>query len=205
MLARYLRVATAVVIAVGSVSTAAYASEDSLVTTSPEQLVTTSPEQPVTTSPEQNDAPAATRQLIMQLALTEIAPVASVDLGAKIVSRSLLQNAIADLDLVLVRTPSGARLAATKLNSITYLWSDAQMSCLNTLWSRESNWNFKSRNSRSGAYGIPQAHPGSKMASAGSDWRSNPVTQIKWGMSYVNARYGNPCRALSKSNSSGWY
>lgn len=197
MFARPIQVAIAVVIAIGSVSTAAYASDAALVATSPDQVVTT--------SPDQNDITPATRQSIMVLTPMMQTPLASADLHAGIISESLPTNVISQLDLVLARTPSGAQFVATKLNSLTYSWSEAQMSCLVTLWSRESHWNFKSRNSRSGAYGIPQANPGSKMASAGSDWRSNPITQIKWGMSYVNARYGNPCGALAKSNRSGWY
>ncbi len=79
---------------------------------------------------------------------------------------------------------------------------DAQ--CLAQLWDRESHWNVKARNP-SGAYGIPQAMPGSKMAAFGADWQTNPVTQIKWGLSYIKGRYGTPCAAWSHSESTGWY
>ena len=205
MFARPIQVAIAVVFAIGSVSTAAYASDAAPVTTSPDQVVTTSADQGITTSADQIDVPPVTYKSILALAPMTQAAVVSADLHAGIVSDSLSTNAISQLDLVLARTPSGAQFVATKLNALTYSWSTTQMSCLGTLWSRESHWNFKSRNSRSGAYGIPQANPGSKMASAGSDWRTNPITQIKWGMSYVNSRYGNPCGALAKSNRSGWY
>lgn len=84
-------------------------------------------------------------------------------------------------------------------------WSEGQWSCLNSLWTRESGWNTYANNSSSGAYGIPQALPGWKMASAGSDWRTNPITQIRWGISYIASKYGSPCTALSHSNSSGYY
>lgn len=84
-------------------------------------------------------------------------------------------------------------------------WSDSDFQCLVVLWNRESNWNPSASNSSSGAYGIPQALPGSKMASAGSDWKTNPATQIKWGLDYIANRYGTPCGALSHSNSTGWY
>jgi len=84
-------------------------------------------------------------------------------------------------------------------------WSESQWGCLNTLWTRESGWNTYATNGSSGAYGIPQALPGWKMASAGSDWRSNPITQIRWGISYIASKYGSPCTALSHSNSYGYY
>ena len=79
-----------------------------------------------------------------------------------------------------------------------------QFSCLVSLWNRESHWNTHAANP-SGAYGIPQALPGSKMASAGPDWRNNATTQIKWGLGYIKSRYSTPCGAWSHSQSSGWY
>jgi hypothetical protein len=84
-------------------------------------------------------------------------------------------------------------------------WGSGQFSCLNSLWQRESRWNYRAMNPSSGAYGIPQALPGGKMASAGSDWRTNPVTQIRWGLGYIADRYGTPCGAWSQSEASGWY
>ena len=71
----------------------------------------------------------------------------------------------------------------------------AEFPCLNNLWNKESGWNYKATNPGSGAYGIPQAYPGSKMASAGADWKTNPATQIKWGLGYVKGRYKTPCGA----------
>jgi hypothetical protein len=85
-----------------------------------------------------------------------------------------------------------------------YGWGDDQFSCLVSLWNRESGWNVYAGNA-SGAYGIPQALPGSKMASAGADWQSNPATQISWGLGYISGRYGTPCGAWEHSESSGWY
>jgi hypothetical protein len=82
-------------------------------------------------------------------------------------------------------------------------WSD-QFGCLDSLWSRESGWNVYAAN-RSGAYGIPQALPGSKMASAGSDWRTNPATQIRWGLGYIASSYGSPCAAWHHSQTHNWY
>ena len=67
--------------------------------------------------------------------------------------------------------------------------------CLKEMWDRESGWRYDAENPASGAYGIPQALPGSKMASAGADWQTNPATQIKWGLGYIKAIYGDPCKA----------
>ena len=84
-------------------------------------------------------------------------------------------------------------------------WGSTQFSCLNSLWNKESRWNYQASNPSSGAYGIPQALPGSKMATAGSDWRTNPITQIEWGLDYIADRYGTPCGAWAHSQSVGWY
>lgn len=84
-------------------------------------------------------------------------------------------------------------------------WGDDQMSCLVSLWNKESGWNYKAYNSGSGAYGIPQALPGSKMSSAGADWQTNAATQVSWGLGYISGRYGTPCGAWGHSQSTGWY
>lgn len=81
----------------------------------------------------------------------------------------------------------------------------AQMPCLDRLWTKESGWNHKAQNASSGAYGIPQALPGDKMAVYGSDWRTNPVPQIKWGLNYIKSRYDTPCGAWSFWQSHNWY
>ncbi|MFC5751992.1 lytic transglycosylase domain-containing protein [Actinomadura rugatobispora] len=80
-----------------------------------------------------------------------------------------------------------------------------QFGCLQKLWDKESNWNYRAANPSSGAYGIPQALPGSKMSSAGADWKTNYKTQIRWGLGYIDDRYGTPCKAWSHSQSVGWY
>jgi hypothetical protein len=80
-----------------------------------------------------------------------------------------------------------------------------QFPCLNKLWNKESGWNHKARNTSSGAYGIPQALPGSKMGSVADDWETNPATQIRWGLGYIEGRYGTPCSAWSHSQNTGWY
>lgn len=80
-----------------------------------------------------------------------------------------------------------------------------QFECLTLLWNAESGWNHKAQNRSSGAYGIPQSLPGSKMASAGSDWRTNYETQIRWGLKYIESRYGTPCGAWSHFKQKHWY
>ena len=84
-------------------------------------------------------------------------------------------------------------------------WDMTEFSCLVALWTRESNWNAFAHNTTSGAYGIPQALPGEKMASAGGDWATNPATQITWGLGYIADRYGTPCGAWAHSEERGWY
>ncbi|WP_394551831.1 hypothetical protein ACDF64_13250 [Agromyces sp. MMS24-JH15] len=86
-----------------------------------------------------------------------------------------------------------------------YGWGEDQYRCLVSLWTRESSWRADAYNASSGAYGIPQALPGSKMASAGADWRTNGQTQIDWGLSYIDARYGSPCGAWAHSERYNWY
>lgn len=86
-----------------------------------------------------------------------------------------------------------------------YGWSGDQWSCLDNLWARESGWSHTSENRSSGAYGIPQALPGSKMAIYGADWQTNPATQIKWGLAYIQGRYGTPCGAWGHFTATNWY
>ncbi|WP_017576686.1 aggregation-promoting factor C-terminal-like domain-containing protein [Nocardiopsis kunsanensis] len=83
--------------------------------------------------------------------------------------------------------------------------ADQFHNCLEPLWERESNWDHTATNSSSGAYGIPQSLPGSKMASAGADWETNPATQIDWGIGYIKDRYSSPCAAWEHSEANGWY
>ena len=86
-----------------------------------------------------------------------------------------------------------------------YGWSDADFNALVNLWNRESGWNVTNKNRSSGAYGIPQALPASKMSSAGSDYLTNYKTQINWGLSYIKSRYGSPSNAWSSFRAKGWY
>jgi hypothetical protein len=84
-------------------------------------------------------------------------------------------------------------------------WSASQFSCLDPLWAHESGWSVTAYNAGTGAYGIPQALPGSKMASAGPDWQTNAATQIRWGLEYIQGLYGSPCAAWDHEQATGWY
>lgn len=101
-------------------------------------------------------------------------------------------------------SPSGAQASARAMLG-NYGWGDDQFGCLVSLWNKESGWNYQAYNSGSGAYGIPQALPGSKMSSAGGDWQTNAATQVAWGLGYISGRYGTPCGAWGHSQSVGWY
>jgi hypothetical protein len=98
---------------------------------------------------------------------------------------------------------SPQRIAEAMLAS--FHWSSRQFSCLDPLWAHESGWNVTAYNAGSGAYGIPQALPGSRMASAGPDWQTNAATQIRWGLRYIKGTYGSPCAAWGHEQATGWY
>lgn len=103
-------------------------------------------------------------------------------------------------------TPNPGSAQATAYEMVTARgWGDDQFACLVALWKKESGWRVNAYNKSSGAYGIPQALPGRKMASAGSDWETNAATQISWGLGYIKGRYGSPCGAWDHSQRKGWY
>jgi hypothetical protein len=111
-------------------------------------------------------------------------------------------------------TPSPVIAAATELSGSpqqiaeamlsSFGWDASQMGCLLPLWQHESAWSVTAENP-SGAYGIPQALPGDKMASAGADWQTDPATQVKWGEEYIDSVYGSPCGAWTHEEADGWY
>ena len=114
------------------------------------------------------------------------------------VTPSTIAGAISALKLVeKAKTPKGARTVGKAMAKSKYGWGDKQYTCLNTLWTKESRWNYRSRNKVTGAHGIPQAYPATKYESIGSDWRTNPITQMSWGLKYIKVRYQTPCKALS--------
>lgn len=102
-------------------------------------------------------------------------------------------------------TPAGAQATARTLMASQYGWGSDQFSCLSSLWTKESGWSYTAYNPNGGATGIPQALPGSKMASVASDWSTNATTQVIWGLKYIAASYGTPCSAWAHSQSVNWY
>jgi hypothetical protein len=101
--------------------------------------------------------------------------------------------------------PASVSQAYARSQVLARGWGEGNFTCLVNLWNKESGWNVKASNGSSGAYGIPQALPGSKMATAGADWASNYKTQVNWGLGYIASSYGTPCNAWSHSQSLNWY
>jgi len=113
---------------------------------------------------------------------------------------------IASRQIELARTPEGAKQVALAIVQTEYKkWNATQQACLVKLWTKESHWNYQAHNYRSGAHGIAQAFPAVKMETVGLDWRTNAVTQIRWGLNYIYKRYGTPCKALARHNARGAY
>lgn len=129
-------------------------------------------------------------------------------LGTKVQVSALDLRAVslASRQIEAARTPYGAKQVALRIVRVEYpKWNSAQEGCLVKLWTKESHWNYKAHNYRSGAHGIAQAFPAVKMESVGLDWRTNPVTQIRWGLNYIEKRYGTPCKALNRHYARGAY
>lgn len=122
--------------------------------------------------------------------------LAATPLGAIFSSDLALVSSISR-QVEMARTPFGAKKVAKVIMAEEFGFNDSQYSCLNSLWTKESHWNYKARNKISGAHGIPQALPAEKMSVVGTDWRTNPLTQIRWGLRYITIRYDTPCKAWS--------
>jgi hypothetical protein len=123
------------------------------------------------------------------------APLPSVQRRLKTSALATSQQSLSGADIVTVAATDPRDIAMVKLKD--FGWDSSQFTCLDAIWTRESNWNPRAENPYSGAYGIPQALPASKMASAGADYLTNATTQIMWGLGYIKARYGSPCGAWS--------
>jgi len=130
--------------------------------------------------------------------------LASTSVGAMFSSDLALVSSIS-ASVEMARTPEGAQQVAEIILSEEYGFGESQFACLDSLWTRESHWNYKAHNYRSGAHGIAQALPAEKMSVVGTDWRTNPVTQIRWGIRYITMRYDTPCKAWSFFKSRNYY
>ena len=133
-------------------------------------------------------------------------PVNKIVQVQKVTSRSATQRSAAASDIPAAVSGSVADYQAyARQRCYDYGWTDYDFNCLVKLWNRESGWRVNAANRYSGAYGIPQALPASKMASAGPEYRTNYMTQINWGLGYIKGRYGSPSSAWNHSQSKGWY
>ena len=130
--------------------------------------------------------------------------LASTSVGAVFSSDLALVSSIS-ASVEMARTPEGAKQVAEIILSEEYGFGESQFACLDSLWTKESHWNYKAHNYRSGAHGIAQALPAEKMSVVGTDWRTNPVTQIRWGIRYITMRYDTPCKAWSHFKSRNYY
>lgn len=149
------------------------------------------------------------------LAFEEVTPLSAGALYGSIDLATTPVGTIFSSDMALVssishqvemaRTGFGAKKVAKFILTDEYGMGNKQFSCLNNLWTKESHWNYKAHNYRSGAHGIPQALPADKMSVVGTDWRTNPVTQIRWGLRYITIRYETPCKAWSHFKSKRYY
>jgi hypothetical protein len=156
-------------------------------------------------------AQAAADQAADQAAAQAVAAQAAADSAAQAAADAAARQAEADRAAraaqrqAVADAASGDPRATARAMLAGFGWSDSQFSCLNSLWTKESGWNPSATNASSGAYGIPQSLPASKMATAGADYRTNPATQIRWGLTYIKASYGSPCSAWAHSQAVNWY
>ncbi|MCX2922985.1 MULTISPECIES: transglycosylase SLT domain-containing protein [unclassified Streptomyces] len=107
--------------------------------------------------------------------------------------------------LIAAAPAQAATTGSAQATAQSMIGDSAQYQCFSNIVQHESGWNPTATNASSGAYGLVQALPASKMASAGSDWKTNPATQISWGLSYMNERYGSPCAAWDFWQANNWY
>ena len=138
--------------------------------------------------------------------LSEGAPLYSqFDFAQSLFASEMALVASVTQQVEMARTPVGAKVAARQIMLSEYNWGNYQFECLNRLWTKESHWNYQAHNYKSGAHGIAQALPANRMEIISTDWRKNPVTQIRWGLRYIEIRYENPCKAWAKFKRSRYY
>lgn len=136
--------------------------------------------------------------------------------GGAVVERSVVKRKIirepvnevlvvGTMDVATAPVDPGSARALGQAMAAERGWGADEFACLDQLWQKESGWRWNADNPSSSAYGIPQALPGSKMATVGDDWLTNPATQIEWGLGYISSRYGTPCNAWAHSVEIGWY
>lgn len=125
--------------------------------------------------------------------------------AAAAAAKAAAEKAAADKRAAIIANAKADPQSAAREMIADFGWNESQFGCLVTLWNGESGWRWNADNPHSSAYGIPQALPGSKMSTEGADWATNPVTQIRWGLKYIDRTYGSPCSARSFKSGRGWY
>jgi hypothetical protein len=152
--------------------------------------------------------------LQQQIALTNAKTAAARPAAVKAAAVKAAAVKAAAVKAAAVKTATAGRAAPAPSDSPQQVaqgmlgrfgWSGSQFSCLEPLWEHESGWNVTAENPSSGAYGIPQALSGTLMASSGPDWQTNAATQIRWGLTYIQGRYGSPCGAWAHEEADNWY
>ena len=128
------------------------------------------------------------------------------EVSRKEIQAVIVKKPVDEVRIVGAKVPNGNANAQLGMQMAAERgWKGGEWGCLYQLWNHESRWNHLAQNPSSGAYGIPQALPGSKMAGAGGDWATNPATQIRWGLNYIAGRYGTPCGAFNHWQNNNWY
>ncbi|MBA8810167.1 ubiquitin-like domain-containing protein [Promicromonospora sukumoe] len=141
----------------------------------------------------------------------EVKTVAGAVVERTVVERKVTRKPVNEvlvvgtMDVATAPVDPGSARALAQAMAAERGWGADEFSCLDQLWQKESGWRWNAANPTSEAYGIAQANPGSKMATVGSDWLTNPATQIEWGLGYISGRYGTPCGAWAHSVEIGWY
>ncbi|MEV0951461.1 ubiquitin-like domain-containing protein [Promicromonospora sp. NPDC050249] len=134
------------------------------------------------------------------------AVVERTEVGRKVTRKPVNEEVVVGtMDVATAPVDPGSARALGQAMAAERGWGADEFSCLDQLWEKESGWRWNADNPSSSAYGIAQANPGSKMATVGSDWLTNPATQIEWGLGYISGRYGTPCGAWAHSVEIGWY
>ncbi|WP_353829093.1 hypothetical protein [Agromyces sp. SYSU T0242] len=132
------------------------------------------------------------------------AQIHTAERAAAVHDRKVAEQRAAEA-LAQANTPAGAQATARQLASSQYGWGEGEFQCLVQLWTKESGWNYQAVNASSGAFGIVQALPAEKLATAGADWKTSAATQVKWGLDYIARSYGSPCAAWGHSQAVNWY
>lgn len=159
---------------------------------------------PIAQSQTSANAPQATISQARGIEISSLATQEAKTIGDPLSKTSRASRSKTRTQLASSNVEANKAFAKSFMES-EYSWGEEQYQCLVKLWDKESGWRHTADNPNSSAYGIPQALPGKKMSSAGADWKTNPETQIKWGLNYIDKGYNSPCGAWGKWKKKRWY